>query len=124
MFSATQPYPHAKGAIMPNRSILLTVALAALCLSACDKKRADAPTPQVLSDAALPAKAPGLPGDTSVPAAAAVLTPAEGRANTVPDTMRTNKTMTRAEESAAMPMAGQANDHSAPLAADKRASAP
>ena len=124
MFSATQPYPHAKGAIMPNRSILPIVALIAMCLSACDKKRPDPPAPQVRSDAALPAKAPGLPGDPSVPAAAAVLTPAEGGANATPDAVRTNKTMTRAEESAAMPMAGQGNDHSAPLAAGKRASAP
>jgi hypothetical protein len=36
---------------------------------------------------------------------------------------RSNSTMTRAQESSAMPMAGQNNDHSAPLTSEKRASA-
>jgi hypothetical protein len=37
---------------------------------------------------------------------------------------RTNGTMTRAEESSAMPMPGQNNDHSAPIGPAKRASSP
>jgi hypothetical protein len=37
---------------------------------------------------------------------------------------RSNAPMTRNQESNAMPMAGQNNDHSAPAAPDKTASAP
>ncbi len=109
---------------MATSSFLIAVSLATLLVAGCDKKRPDSPAPQVRSDTAVPIPATAGPGNTSVPAAATVLTPAESRANANPTEVRTNKTMTRAEESAAMPMAGQANDHSAPLATDKRASAP
>ena len=58
---------------------------------------------------------------TSVPDAATALgTTNESRVNPVAG--RSNKTMSRAEESTAMPMPGQNNDHSAPLPPAKRAS--
>jgi hypothetical protein len=38
--------------------------------------------------------------------------------------VRSNSTMTRAQESNAMPMVGQNNDHSAPLTPANRASGP
>ena len=66
--------------------------------------------------------APSAPPDASVPAAASVLTPAAAPKPEAPGE-RTNRTMTRAEESSTMPMAGQANDHSAPLAPARGASA-
>jgi hypothetical protein len=62
-----------------------------------------------------------------VPPATAVLTvPAANPKVEAPGT-RSSKAMTRAEESSAMPMGGQANDHSAPATPPtpvKRASAP
>ena len=58
---------------------------------------------------------------TSVPDAATVLgTTNESKVEPVAG--RTNKSMSRAEESTAMPMPGQNNDHSAPLPPAKRAS--
>ena len=75
-------------------------------------------TPEVLV-VAPPASA----ASTSVPDAASVLGTTSG-AKPDPAGGRTNKTMSRAEESVAMPMPGQNNDHSAPLPPTKRASGP
>ena len=101
------------------------VAVTAVLLIACGKRRDEVaaamrtPTPATQAASTVP--------DTSVPPAAAVLTaPAAGPKVEAPGT-RSSKAMTRAEESSAMPMGGQANDHSAPptpAAPSKRASAP
>jgi hypothetical protein len=58
-----------------------------------------------------------------LPPAASVVTPVPG----VPQPasgVRTNDALTRAQETTAMPVPGQNNDHSAPLATDSGASAP
>ena len=96
-------------------------------LLACSEKPAELPAPrpaEVVVTPVIPGTAPATPAaSTSVPSAASVLgsTPA-----TKPDPTagRSNKTMSRAEESTAMPMPGQNNDHSAPLPPAKRASSP
>jgi hypothetical protein len=58
--------------------------------------------------------------DQSVPAAETVLTPAKD-IKLDPAAGRVNTTMTKTQESTAMPLPGQANDHSAPLPASKPA---
>ena len=90
----------------------------AALLAACDGNRA-APA---LENAASPTTVPTPVADSSVPSAKSVLTPPAGAAP--PTGSRTNAPLTAAQESTAMPMAGQANDHSAPKAEAKPASAP
>ena len=111
----------------------------ALLLAACDPKPAVPPKPPkpiTQASGSSPLATMGAAGDTSVPradtvlsttedspkavaAAAAATTAASGTGPT-----RNNRQMTRAEESAAMPMAGQNNDHSAPAAASAPSRAP
>lgn len=95
----------------------------ALALSACNKAPLE-PAAAVISSGP-PATAPvtSPPSDTSVPDASAVLTPGV-MPQAASSAARSNTTMSRAQESSQMPMAGQNNDHSAPLTPAKRASAP
>ena len=106
------------------------LALVALCflaplLSACDKRPLDPATPKVEAavaerDAARQAPA----ANTTVPSADSVLAPASPTPKASATAGRSNSEMSRAQESSAMPMAGQNNDHSAPLKSEKGASAP
>ena len=109
---------------MLKQTIGAVLALSTFLLIGCDKAQLEPNPPRLAAghvDAAPPA--PQLP-DPSVPAAASVLTPPASIPKTdVPGT-RSNTTLTRAEESSAMPVAGQANDHSAPVSPAGRASAP
>ncbi len=109
---------------MRTRSTLTALCAAALLLSACDKDRTDPAmtyaTPAKVESSVAPAAAAG---DTSVPPAASVLTSAPATPQPA-SAARTNNDLTRAQESTAMPLAGQSNDHSAPLAAGKAASTP
>ena len=101
---------------------------AALLLAACSQDHASPPKPITKDAGATPATM-NAAGDASVPAAGTVLSTTENSpkaaaaaaaatgATTAAEAARSNRTMSRAEESAAMPMAGQANDHSAPAAA-------
>lgn len=73
------------------------------------------------SGATAPASAASGSTDGSVPAAASVLVPARD-VKVDPTAGRTNRDLTRAQESRAMPLPGQNNDHSAPLGPAKRAS--
>jgi hypothetical protein len=97
-------------------------AVAFLC-AACSKAPVDPPAAAPPVAVVAPGSTQAPTSDTSVPSAQSVLSPASGAAKPAVDATRTNDKMSRAEESTAMPMAGQANDHSAPLPA-KRASAP
>jgi hypothetical protein len=108
---------------MQTRMIFAGLAAMSLLCSACDKRSVDTPVPQSQIGTVTPSGTPAATSDTSVPPAESVLSAASGAAKPAVDATRTNAKMTRAEESTAMPMAGQANDHSAPLLA-KRASAP
>lgn len=96
--------------------ITLLLALGAV-LAACEKK--PTPTPSVLSAAEVPSKAAvplgsAAASDPSVPPASVVA--AEPAAPTSRDdaSTRARSDMTKAEESNAMPKAGQANNHSSP----------
>lgn len=103
---------------------LIALCATVLALGACDKKPATPPMPTVSQ--ASPTESPATPGsvaDPSVPPAASVLSTANA-AKADPGQGRSNKPMSTAQESSAMPMPGQNNDHSAPLAPAARASAP
>lgn len=99
---------------------ICTALLATVCaLAACDRDVPRPGTPMMSSG-----QPPPPMRDSSVPTADSVLTgPAPVAVPEAPGT-RSNRAMSRAEESGAMPMAGQAGDHSAPLAPRKGASTP
>jgi hypothetical protein len=110
---------------MNNLALITTLCLLGAC--------SPAPTPDRTARIAppLPEVAPVVgaasaasSADTSLPDAASVVAPAVA---TKPDPAaagRTNTTMSRDQESSAMPLPGQNNDHSAPLPPARRASAP
>ena len=115
---------------MSNRSISLRVVALLLtlgvALSACEKK--PPPTPSVVSAAETPSKeavplGSAAASDPSVPPASVVA--AEPAAPTSRDdaSTRARSDMTKAEESNAMPKAGQANNHSSPSFEAGKASA-
>jgi hypothetical protein len=97
---------------------------AMLGLMACSEAGPEIPVPPppepVPAEVAVPS---GSAASTSVPDAASVFTPA-AETKTDPAAGRSNNTMSRTEESTAMPLPGQNNDHSAPLPPAKRASSP
>lgn len=103
--------------------LLSAFCVAGAALSGCGKAPSDTPVPQTQPGQAERAPTNAGSADTSVPSAGSVLPPA---AEAKPDLAagRTNDTMSRAQESSAMPMPGQNNDHSAPVAPAKRASNP
>lgn len=102
----------------------LVCGLSVLLLGACERDRLAPPIPRV--EAVRIETGSPQPGgtNTSVPAAESVFLPAAETIKAADTAARTNKAMTRTEETNAMPMAGQANDHSAPAAAARRASGP
>jgi hypothetical protein len=106
------------------RPVLLLCSLAALLLGACDRRGAETPVPPMAPARAETGLTPASTPDTSVPAADSVLNPATAASQPAAAEVRSNARMTPAQESSAMPMAGQNNDHSAPTATDKRASGP
>ena len=98
------------------------VGIALVLLSAgllgCSDRVPKAPAPMPAEAVVMPAV---VPASSSVPDAATVLgTTSETKQD--PAAGRANKTMSRAEESTAMPLPGQNNDHSAPLPPAKPAS--
>lgn len=103
---------------------LSALCLFSLLLTACDKRPSEPPMPQVEPVHAQTGTIPSTAADTSVPAADSVLPPGNETPKPGAAAGRSNKEMTRAQESSAMPMVGQNNDHSAPLATAKPASAP
>ena len=120
-----------RNGMRPMSAMSAVAVSAALLLAACGKDYASPPKPLTKAAPSAPATPAtmGAAGDASVPAAGAVFSTTEDSpkaeaaaaaatgATTAAATTRSNRTMSRAEESAAMPMAGQANDHSAPAAA-------
>lgn len=106
---------------MQTRMTLTALCGAALLMTACDKDPTAPPMPYVVPSTVEVGVAPVTGAESSVPSATAVLTPATV-AEPAASAARTNDTLTRAQQSTAMPTAGQNNDHSAPLAADKGAS--
>jgi hypothetical protein len=102
---------------------LAAVGLVALQLCACQQAPSEPAAVTVKQSQIEPAPATGSDANTSVPPAASVMAPAP-EVKVDPAAGRSTDTMSRAQESAAMPMPGQNNDHSAPLTPAKRASAP
>jgi hypothetical protein len=104
---------------------LAAIGCAALSLlSGCDKPAAE---PVVLSDGTAahsePGKATWGASDPSLPSADTAFRPVnEPRVD--PSSVRTYPTLTPAQESSAMPVAGQNNDHSAPTGPAKKAGTP
>ena len=103
---------------------LTTLCLAALLLNACDKDPTAVPKPQLAPVTAFPGTAPSTTSGTSVPSADAALSLARDTPKPAPEVGRSNAPMSASQESSAMPMAGQNNDHSAPVAPASGASAP
>jgi len=101
----------------------LAAGLVVLGLFGCSKTPAEFPVPPTGAAPVLPSATPAIEGDTSVPSASSVFAPAPA-ASVDPAAGRANKPMSQAQESTAMPMPGQNNDHSAPLTPAKPASAP
>lgn len=102
---------------MSQASLTVALALGVLALAACEKRPSNPPVPQAgvgspaFERPALPSKA-----DPSVPSAAGVVTPAQGTTAKDASGVRPSGNLTRAEESSAMPMPGQVNNHSTPNA--------
>lgn len=107
---------------MSKRMLWGVLLVSAVWLGACDK-RPDPATPQVNVGASGAAQSSSTAPETSVPAADSVIKSGTAASPASASGDRTNTALTRAQESNAMPMAGQANDHSAPLAPAKAASA-
>lgn len=108
---------------------LAVLALTLSALSACSKPEPEAMTGPATTVTAPPSAADmptasAASGSTTVPAAATVLGTAASDVKPEAGTERANKSMSRAEESAAMPLPGQNNDHSAPATAARTASSP
>jgi len=97
--------------------------LAGLALSACSRTAPEPPTPSVTPAPDLTAPSTAGAGDASVPAAASVVRPVAG-AKADAAAGRSLGAMSPAQQSAAMPLPGQNNDHSAPLPGAPRASGP
>jgi hypothetical protein len=102
---------------------LAAFVVTALALAACGQGPTDrsATTPKPVQGETAPTTAGG--ADASVPDAGSVLTPATA-AKADPAAGRSNNSMSRTQESSAMPLPGQNNDHSAPLTPARRASGP
>ena len=99
-----------------------------LLLAACEQKQPA--SLKTRAGASGNVAAQGAAGDASVPPAEDVFSKSQSGSQSAPGatpapapaSTRSNSKMSRAEESAAMPMAGQNNDHSAPTAASAPAS--
>ena len=109
---------------MRTQMMVAVCGLSALLLGACERERLAPPIPRVEPVRVETGAMPAGEKSTSVPTADSVFSPTAETPKPAPTAVRTNKAMTRAEEANAMPMAGQANDHSAPVGAARRASGP
>jgi len=93
---------------MSNPIASAALVLALLGLAACDKRNADPPLPSaVTSTPVVPSVA-----DPSVPPANAVVSPATAPTAQDAASGRATGPLTQAQESSAMPMPGQVNNHS------------
>jgi hypothetical protein len=103
---------------------LFALCTGALWLGACNKTPTAPPTLMVHQSGQPDSGAlAGTVANTTVPSAESVLLPANA-ARPDPALGRSNNAMSAAQESTAMPMPGQNNDHSAPLVPASPASAP
>lgn len=104
--------------------VTLVASAATLLLASGCSKTGTVAAPAMSEVAPVQSQAPAASSaDASLPAAASVITPATA-SKADPAAGRTNSVMSRDQETSAMPLPGQNNDHSAPLTPAKRASAP
>ena len=108
---------------MRTPMIVAVCGLSALLLGACERDRVTPPITRV-EPARVDTSMQNAGTNTTVPSAETVFSPAAETPKPAVTAVRENKAMTRVEEATAMPMAGQANDHSAPVGAARRASGP
>ncbi|WP_088285074.1 hypothetical protein [Ideonella sp. A 288] len=109
---------------MPTPFAAIALVTCLLGLGACDKTPTQPPTPIVNeTSASNRGSTAGSADDPSVPAAGAVF-PSATAPKADAATGRSNGAMSSTQESTAMPMPGQNNDHSAPVGPGRRASAP
>ena len=87
--------------------------VSAIALTACERRPANPGLPKAAETSAIPA-APV--ADKSLPPATAALNAPDGTPQKTPTGTQTMTPMSKSTESAAMPLPGQANDHSAPKA--------
>lgn len=106
---------------MRTRITVLVCGLGLLLLG-CERDKVAPPIRRVEAVQVEPVPVPQGAPNTTVPTADSVFSPAAVAAKPDATAVRTNKALTRSEESNAMPLPGQANDHSAPSAAARRAS--
>ncbi len=99
----------------------VAIVVLALALGACSKAPAEPSAAMATPAQAGSAPDTAVGSNTSVPDAASVLKPGDAT-KADPAAGRSNGAMTRAQESGAMPLPGQNNDHSAPLPPARRAS--
>jgi hypothetical protein len=103
---------------------MLAGVLSVLLLSACDKGPAPlGAAPDKPASAAEGGRSPAAV-ETSVPPADSVAMPSAAPAGSAAAVGRSNSPMTAREESGAMPLPGQNNDHSAPASNTKAPSTP
>ena len=101
-----------------HRLLLPAILLSVMAVAGCEKRPPDPTKPR--TDAIAPANAqPAVPSapDPSVPAASSVLSappPATTAKDEASKKVGSNDNLTRSEESTAMPMPGQVNNHSTP----------
>lgn len=95
-------------------SITAVFACAAASLLVACSKASPEPGPDLAHLPKVPGTQAGGVSDSSVPKADTVISPVPAT-QADPAAARANRTMSPAQESSAMPMPGQNNDHSAPL---------
>jgi hypothetical protein len=113
---------------MQTRNRLLALTASALLLAACGKESIDPPLPAVGTPAtagiSTAPQSASQGSNTSVPSATSVFAAGPSASTAANASIVTNGTLSDAQESTAMPMAGQADSHSAPKATYKSASSP
>lgn len=104
---------------MIKHTLIGALLVAGVALAGCDRQtNPDLPKAQASSEVP-----PAPVKDTSLPSATAALAAPEGTPAAPPTAERDPAPMSKASESVAMPLGGQANDHSAPKAGESASAA-
>ncbi|MEO8280069.1 MAG: hypothetical protein ABI564_10290 [Ideonella sp.] len=105
---------------MIKHTLIGGLLVAAVVVAGCDRRPSNPDLPKTETTTAVPAPPVA---DKSLPSATAALNSPDGKTQAPPTATMDNSPMSKATESAAMPVGGQANDHSAPKTSDQAASA-
>lgn len=96
---------------MIKQSLIGCLLIAGITLAGCERRPSNPDLPKTATTSAVPAPPVA---DTSLPSASAALNAPDGKMQSPTIAVRDNSQMSKATESAAMPVGGQANNHSAP----------